>query len=51
MINASLDALMPVYIPLVSRVFGPYCKLRIPHKSMGKKRRMRNLQHGPKKRV
>ena len=44
------------YIPLISRVFGPYCKLRTEFFSIDlwparrEKTRIRNLQYGPKKR-
>ena len=59
-----LSSMTEVDIPLVSRVFGPYCKLRTEfffHRIMAQARgarainrwtktRIRNLQYGPKKR-
>ena len=42
------------YIPLISRVFGLYCKLRTEFFSIDlwpkREARIRNLQYGPKKR-
>ena len=38
------------YIPLISRVFGPCCKLPARAINRWKKTRIRNLQCGPKKR-
>ena len=56
----NIDQVQVQDIPLISRVFGPYCKLRTEFFSIDlcrawaihrwKKTRIRNLQYGPKKR-